>query len=63
MAPMVDKSWKSYKKLLRRGVLLVCVITITVFLLVNCFSYTKFSTFYQIIKKKLCNKLHNYLRL
>ena len=53
-----DKSWKGYKRLLSRVVLLICVMTVTVFALIQGFSYTKFSTFYKIVKRKIYQKLH-----
>ena len=53
-----DKNWKGYKRLLSRGLLLICVMTVTVFALIQGFSYTKFSTFYKIIKRRIYQKLH-----
>ena len=53
-----DKTWKGYKRLLRRGLIVICVMTVIVFALIQGFSYTKFSTFYKIVKRKIYQKLH-----
>merc|ERR1712062_580240 len=54
----LDKTWKGYKRLLRRGLIVICVMTVIVFALIQGFSYTKFSTFYKIVKRKIYQKLH-----
>ena len=68
--------WRRYKRLLKRFIILLVLITISVFViggfsveigqneyhdtpfLVQAFSYTKFSTFYTIIKRRLWKIIH-----
>ena len=52
--------WRKYKKYLKGLLLLVCGLIVLIYFLVSAFSYTKFSTFYQIVKKKVYIKLHHY---
>ena len=51
--------WRTYKKYVKRILIAVSICIVFVFILVSSFSYTRFSTFYHIAKKRTFIKLHH----
>ena len=51
--------WRTFKRRFKKILICVSILIVLVFLLVSAFSYTKFSTFYYILKKRFYLKLHH----
>ena len=56
--PLVSP-WRTFKRRFKKILICVSILIVLVFLLVSAFSYTKFSTFYYILKKRFYLKLHH----